>query len=532
MKKTSSVLSVILALLMVLNVTVFAVAGDLTLTSAKVGDTDLEGATIPSGSVITLTFSNNVTDSTVFDANAGKIKVKDSEGAEVESVTVSAGSDKTVITVDLGEIADGGYTLNLGKEISAKNTELTLGTKVTISFTVGNGSGEGEQTLSLISAKVGDTDLEGATIPSGSVITLTFSNNVTDSTVFDANASKIKVKDSEGAEVETVTVSAGSDKTVITVNLGEIADGGYTLNLGKEISAKNTELTLGTKVTVSFTVGNGSGEGDEGEKTISLVSAKVGDTDLANSKIPAGSEITLTFSNNVTDESVLAANITKIKAKAADGSAADATVSAGSDKTVFIVTLGNLAKGNYTLTLGKELKAKNGNTLGEKVEISFSVKGDGSGTGGGNNPLSLVSVKANDADLEGAELEASGKIVITFDRGMTENQAANFEQIGIYDKDGKKVEGVTFSDFTKNGEGNSYTELSYENLPAGEYTLKLGKDLKANNGNTLGEDKTISFTVKGEEKSLLDKIFDFVKSVIDYIIDFVTKVLAFVGITL
>ena len=115
---------------------------------------------------------------------------------------------------------------------------------------------------------------------------------------------------------------------------------------------------------------------------------------------------------------------------------------------------------------------------------------------------------------------------------MTENQAANFEQIGIYDKDGKKVEGVTFTDFTKNDDGNSYTELSYENLPAGEYTLKLGKDLKANNSNTLGEDKTISFTVKGEEKSLLDKIFDFVKSVIDFIRNLVTKVLAFVGITL
>ena len=420
MKKTSSVLSIILALLMVLNVTAFAAAGDLTLTSAKVGDADLEGATIPSGSVITLTFSNNVTDSSVFEANAAKIKVKNADGADVDSVTVSAGSDKAVITVDLGEIADGGYTLNLGKDISAKNTELTLGTKVSISFTVGSGSGEGNGN------------------------------------------------------------------------------------------------------------GNGNEGGNEGEETISLVSAKVGDADLSGSKIPAGSEITLTFSNNVTDESVLANNISKIKVKTADDAAADATVSAGTDKTVFTVTLGsNLAKGDYKLTIGKDLTAKNGNKLGEKVEISFSVKGDGSGTGGGNNPLDVVSVKAGDADLEGAQLEASGTIVITFSRGMTENQAANFEQIGIYNEKGEKVEGVTFTDFTKDSDGNTYTELTYSDLPGGEYTLKLGKDLKANNGNTLGKDATYSFTVAGAEKTFFEKVVDFFTGIYQKIKDFFAMIIDF-----
>ena len=414
MKKTSSVLSILLALLMVLNVTAFAAAGDLTLTSAKVGDADLEGATIPSGSVITLTFSNNVTDTSVFEANAAKIKVKNADGADVDSVTVSAGSDKAVINVDLGEIADGGYTLNLGKDISAKNTELTLGTKVSISFTVGSDSGEG------------------------------------------------------------------------------------------------------------------NGNGNEGEETISLVSAKVGDTDLKGSKIPAGSEITMTFSNNVTDESVLANNISKIKVKTADDAAADATVSAGSDKAVFIVTLGsNLAKGDYKLTVGKDLTAKNGKKLGEKVEISFSVKGDGSGTGGGNNPLDVVSVKAGDAALEGAELEASGTIVITFSRGMTENQAANFEQIGIYNEKGEKVEGVTFTDFTKDSEGNTYTELTYNDLPGGSYTLKLGKDLKANNGNTLGEDATYSFTVAGAEKTFFEKVVDFFTDLYQKIKDFFAMIIDF-----
>ena len=149
--------------------------------------------------------------------------------------------------------------------------------------------------------------------------------------------------------------------------------------------------------------------------------------------------------------------------------------------------------------------------------------GGGNGGGGGNNPLSFVSAKAGDVDLAGAELESSGTITITFDRGMTENQAANFAQIGIYDKDGKKVDGVTFTDFTKDDAGNSYTVLSYSNLAGGAYTLKLGKDLTANNGNTLGEDKVISFTVKGTAN---DKT-DFLRNILNTLIDFFKTILDF-----
>lgn len=295
-------------------------------------------------------------------------------------------------------------------------------------------------------------------------------------------------------------------------------------------------VLLALLMVLNVTAFAAGGEGG-GENQLTLVSAKVGDADLSGSKIPAGSEITLTFSNNVTDESVLENNIGKIKVRTADDTEAQASVSPGADKTVFTVTLGSeLAKGDYKLTVGKDFAAKNGSTLGTKQEISFSVKGNGSGEGGGNNPLEVVSVKAGVSDLEGAELEASGKIVITFSRGMTDNQTANFGQIGIYDADGKKVEGVTFSDFTKNSDGNTYTELSFSELAGGSYTLKLGKNLKANNGKTLGEEKTYSFTVAGgeepAEKTILDKIFDFVLSVIDYVRNLINKVLAFFNISI
>lgn len=264
-----------------------------------------------------------------------------------------------------------------------------------------------------------------------------------------------------------------------------------------------------------------------GDNPLTLESAKVGDVDLENAKIPAGSDILLTFSNNVTDASVLADNIDKIKVRDEAGDEAASTVSTGTEKTEFIVTLGDLSKGSYKLTIGKGLAAKNGNTLTSRIEISFQInKGSGSGTGGGNNPLKFVSAIANDSELEGAQLGTNGEIVITFDRGMTENQAANFEQICILDAEGKKAEGVAFTDFTKDGDGNSFTVLTYSNLPDGTYTLKLGKDLKANNGNTLGEDVTIQFTVKGNDKG--SGILSILKNLFNKVLDFFGMVVTFI----
>ena len=288
--------------------------------------------------------------------------------------------------------------------------------------------------------------------------------------------------------------------------------------------SKVLSILLALLMLLSVTAFAAGGEGG-GNNPLTLVSATVGDVDLNGAKIPAGSEITLTFSNNVTDATVLAGNIGKIKVKDAAGAEASATVSAGEDKTVFIVTLGDLSKGDYTLTLGKELTAKNGSTLGEKVEIAFTVnKGSGGGNGGGNNPLEIVSVTANGEPLANAALEASGEIVITFSRGMTDNQAANIEQIGIYSFEGDKMEGLVFTDFAKDDNGDSFTVLTYSDLPAGDYTLRLGKDLKANNGNTLGEDCEFDFSVIGdepeEEPSFFQKLVNTIKSLIQSIIDF------------
>ena len=304
----------------------------------------------------------------------------------------------------------------------------------------------------------------------------------------------------------------------------------------KTASILSIILALLMLLNVTAFAAGGDGGGD---KPLTLVSAKVGEEDLEGSRIQAGSEITLTFSVNVTDESVLANNIGKIKVKDAEGAEASSTVSPGEDKTVFIVTLGDLAKGDYTLTIGKELTAKNGNTLGAKQEIAFSVKDDGNGSGGGNNPLSVVSVTVNGKDITEEPIGPEGEITITFDRGMTDNQAANFEQICFVDLSNTKIEGVTmsFTDFKKNDEGNSYTVLTYSGLKNGECSLRLGKDLKANNGNTLGIDTLYACTVEGgedepAEKSFIDQVIDFFNMVAEYIRNAFNTVLAFFGITL
>ena len=126
MKKTSSVISILLALLMLFSLTAAAAGGNggggstsgtLTLESAKIGDTLLAEATeIRSNAEILLTFSANVTDESVLAGNISKIKVKDSTGNNVSSVTVSPSGNKK-FTVALNGVEKADYTLSIGKDL-------------------------------------------------------------------------------------------------------------------------------------------------------------------------------------------------------------------------------------------------------------------------------------------------------------------------------------------------------------------------------------------------------------------------------
>ena len=229
------------------------------------------------------------------------------------------------------------------------------------------------------------------------------------------------------------------------------------------------------------------------------VTAKYGDADLEGATVPAGSDITLTFSNNVTEDNILASNLSKIKVLNANNGYAATTITVADKNTITVTLDSELAKGSYKLTLGKEITAKNGTTLGEKKEFSFTVKGSGTGGGGGNNPLSVKSVTVDGEPLEGKELESCAQILIRFDRGMTENAAENLLLIHVLNADGTEanINVIMNSDDTEDAK-REYVVNVYDN-ESGPMTLVIGGGVKANNGNTLGEDYTVSFSFKGDE---------------------------------
>lgn len=111
--------------------------------------------------------------------------------------------------------------------------------------------------------------------------------------------------------------------------------------------------------------------------------------------------------------------------------------------------------------------------------------GGGNGGGGGNNPLSVVSVTADGQALEGAELGPDGTIVISFDRGMNKNYETTAAAISIRG-----------AESTVSFDGDRSFTVTFSGLKEGAYTLVIGANATANNGNTLGSDYTVNFTVK------------------------------------
>lgn len=115
--------------------------------------------------------------------------------------------------------------------------------------------------------------------------------------------------------------------------------------------------------------------------------------------------------------------------------------------------------------------------------------GGGGGQGGGQNPLNVVSVTIDGKALAGAEVEADGAIVVSFDRGMKDHSEATAAAISIKGADSR----VTF-------DGDRSFTVSFSGLEAGEYTLVVGAAAQANNGNTLGSDYKVKFSVAAQEQ--------------------------------
>ena len=267
--------------------------------------------------------------------------------------------------------------------------------------------------------------------------------------------------------------------------------------------------------------------------SLTLDSAKIGDTDLsAATTIRSNDVIDLTFSADVTsDEAILTTNLTKIKVRNAAGEAVNGPTVSVVGKKKLSVSLGGIDKADYTLTIGKKFQDVNGNTLAADVSIPFTVnKGDGSGSGGGNNPLTFGGAKVNDADLSGATLKGNETITLQFDRGMKTYETDNAALITVKKADGSAASYTVLPVDDSNDTTKQQIKVQLGGLEDGDYTLTIGKNLKANNGNTLGTKVEISFTVKGDDQgsgnklsSIFDTLLKYLKMVIDFFKGLFTK---------
>ena len=147
-------------------------------------------------------------------------------------------------------------------------------------------------------------------------------------------------------------------------------------------------------------------------------------------------------------------------------------------------------------------------------------------------------MKVNDAALEGATLKGTETIVILCSRGMHEYQDANKQQITVTKKDDNSsanytvlpVEDEVDPETGKHTDANKYIRVQLNGLADGEYELKIGKDLKANNEQTLGTAMKVSFTVKGDDQgsgnklsSIFDTLLNFFKMIINFFKGLFTK---------
>lgn len=141
----------------------------------------------------------------------------------------------------------------------------------------------------------------------------------------------------------------------------------------------------------------------------------------------------------------------------------------------------------------------------EKTEEKTPDKGEQKG--GGNSPLNFqgaffVSID-NNKSVELAKVEdgygADGMVIkLVFDRGMVrENWENNMGQIKLQANNGSEIKSEVFKIDGSDDEKSHIFVKPLEDIKSGKtVNIVIGKDLKANNGNTLGKEEVIKFTVK------------------------------------
>ena len=121
-----------------------------------------------------------------------------------------------------------------------------------------------------------------------------------------------------------------------------------------------------------------------------------------------------------------------------------------------------------------------GNTLGQDYKVKFKV---------GENTLNVVSVTVGGKDLEGRAVKPASTITVTFDSDMDKYGAESAGEIYLEENV------VAVTKFEGAAGNNRIFTVSFNDLPAGRYTLVVGKDVKSNSGATLDKDLKVTFYV-------------------------------------
>ncbi len=226
--------------------------------------------------------------------------------------------------------------------------------------------------------------------------------------------------------------------------------------------------------------------------------------------VPAGAKVTLTgnFSNvNLEAPKVSLAVTSGTVAKLEVATkATGVSVNFASGVKVETLTLNSAVSFTGKGTIGTSKENVAGTTYEQKpttvetttTPASGAGSGTGTGGGGGNNPLSFVSSNPADGSTGVSETPT---LKMTFDRGVVRDYWDNNQNCFYVKNNSNQSVSITVSragNYTDDTEKSNIYITPNSALTAGmTYTLTASAGLKANNGNTLGTNKTISFTVAG-----------------------------------
>lgn len=158
----------------------------------------------------------------------------------------------------------------------------------------------------------------------------------------------------------------------------------------------------------------------------------------------------------------------------------------------------------------EEVTASEASVLLEKInnDIESPEKKTEEVKGGGNNPLNFIEAyittvnEDKSVDLYKLEntvdINKDGIIKLVFDRGVVrENWDNNQKHIVLRSSGGREILSEVFRIEGADSEKSFIFVKIGEELKSGKtYSIVIGKDLKANNGNTLGNEVTVTFTIK------------------------------------